>query len=452
MKKILLLSLLLTCSMMNPARSYGVEGQISNNDLNNPSQGSDNPEGFNFSDSDSFNSNRSTHYSDSESGYSTGSEESDPSASDAVNEFVTINGEKYPTNSETLMLSNNKITKIDDLKSLVNLKKLNLKGNQITDIGPLGNLTKLESLNLKGNQITDIGPLGNLENLEELYLRDNKIKAIPLIKAKSLEKLTKLNLSYNDLTSKNRQLSKLKTLEYLDLSHNKIEDISDLTDLKKLKFLDLSGNPIPNDANSQRVIQTLRKNNPNITIYGVDHIEGPNKNPEIVDQALVLEQQNQTTNNVTIGDKEYPTNSILLNLELKWIKNISPLKNLGNLEVLNLEDNYITSIEDLKHLQKLDFLNLSDNKIESIEGLQHLKKLKRLNLWGNQIKSIEGLQHLKKLEFLYLWDNPIPNDEKTQRVIQTLRKNNPNIKIFGPDSMKAPETTKSWWPSWMPSF
>jgi internalin A len=79
-----------------------------------------------------------------------------------------------------LDLSNNQISDVGPLASLINLKVLNLSNNQISDIEPLVGLSELSKLYLDENRINDIQPISKLKNLNTLTLKQNDIGSIPL--------------------------------------------------------------------------------------------------------------------------------------------------------------------------------------------------------------------------------------------------------------------------------
>jgi Leucine-rich repeat (LRR) protein len=388
---------------MNPARSYGVERQNPKNDLNNPSQGSDNPEEL---------------------------DPSNPSASDTVNEFVTINGEKYhKDNTTTLHSMHGNISNIDALADLKNLTKLNLLNNQIVNIDALGNLKNLKVLTLTRNSIEKIHALGNLKNLEILNLSSNQIKDITSLETLnelktlslgsnqigditplgSLEKLQLLILSHNQITDI-APLAGLTNVRSLNLTGNKITNIDALKDLKKLTSLDLTGNNIPNDDASRSVIQTLRQNNPSIEIKGVYHIRQVSKG--IINQKAVMKEQegSNDSSTVTINGENYSKDSTTkLNLRGKKITDTSSLATLTKLRELDLRDNQIKEIGHLKNLANLVVLNLDSNDIEKIDGLADLTNLKSLSIHSNGIEKIDSLANLTKLTELDLYNNTITN-------------------------------------------
>lgn len=168
------------------------------------------------------------------------------------------------------------------LSNLLNLKKLTLVGAKVKDISALANLQNLEYLFLGDfsrciySSVSDISPLENLVNLKSLYLTSlvqirntevlsnlinlevlnlsyNKIEDISMVH--NLVNLKELYLSDNALTDIS-SLNNLTRLERLDLSRNEITDISSLENLTNLKYINLSENPI-SDYSSVSFVESL---------------------------------------------------------------------------------------------------------------------------------------------------------------------------------------------------
>ena len=131
------------------------------------------------------------------------------------------------------------------------LKELRLYNINISDISGLKGfrLEKLRKLGLNDNKIKDISILKDIkfESLEELWLSNNTINDITVLEKCNLELLIKLDLSFNVISNINiLKRTKLKNLKELFLYKNKIEDIKPLEneDFKNLEKLDLSLNLI----------------------------------------------------------------------------------------------------------------------------------------------------------------------------------------------------------------
>ncbi|XP_048825276.1 leucine-rich repeat-containing protein 49 isoform X2 [Brienomyrus brachyistius] len=89
------------------------------------------------------------------------------------------------------------------------------------------------------------------------------------------------------------------------------------------------------------------------------------------------------------------------------IKRICSLDNLMNLDVLDLHGNQITLIENVSHLSELRVLNLAGNYISRVDNLQGLDALTELNLRRNCISSVTELDRLPSLQRLFLSCNRI---------------------------------------------
>uniref|UniRef100_A0A7M4FS81 Lumican n=1 Tax=Crocodylus porosus TaxID=8502 RepID=A0A7M4FS81_CROPO len=154
---------------------------------------------------------------------------------------------------------------------LKNLKKLHINYNNLTEaVGPLPKT--LDELQLSHNKITKVSPnvLEGLVNLTVIHLQNNQLKGDVLSGAfRGLNSLLYLDLSFNQLTKlptglphsllmlyfDNNKISNIpdeffqgfKVLQYLRLSHNKLEDSGipgNVFNISSLVELDLSFNQL----------------------------------------------------------------------------------------------------------------------------------------------------------------------------------------------------------------
>lgn len=133
-------------------------------------------------------------------------------------------------------------------------------------------LTSLVKLSLNYNQINSIGnSLHHLTHLTELNLSNNCISNIDNWHLK-LGNIKKLNLSGNDITNLNG-LSKVFSLEYLDVSDNllgNIESINSIKNLPVLENLKLNGNKIQKIPDYRvKVLYIFGKRFSEVTLDGV---------------------------------------------------------------------------------------------------------------------------------------------------------------------------------------
>lgn len=166
-----------------------------------------------------------------------------------------------------------------------------------------------------------------------------------------------------------------KDLKKIDLSYNRVSDLTplkDLTNLRKLSFYmnkisDIS--PLENLTNMEELHFAFN------TVTNLNAISGM-KNLKVLDFA----------NN--------------------GLSDITGIEGCINLSSVTLSGNNITDISQMKYLTNMDgFLWLNDNQIKDISALVGMTKLKELDLFNNQISDITALANLRNLEKLNLGNN-----------------------------------------------
>ena len=188
--------------------------------------------------------------------------------------------------------------------------------------------------------------------------------------------LTQLNLSGNriaDLTP----IARLNNLISLSLSSNQLSSLTPLENLTSLKSLDLSAN-------------------------GVNNITSLKGLTNLVELFIQLNEIQDVT---PLKDM---TNLDLLYLSENNVENITALSGLTNLKHLYLQDNNIQDIIPLKGLTNLETLYLTNNNIEDVTALGGLTNLKYLHLsYNRRLRDVSPLARLVNLEILRLFGCPI---------------------------------------------
>ncbi|XP_034877028.1 leucine-rich repeat and guanylate kinase domain-containing protein [Mirounga leonina] len=164
-------------------------------------------------------------------------------------------------------------------------------------------------------------------------------------------------------------------LQKLDLSVNKIEDLSCVSCMPYLLELNASHNKLTTFFNFK-----------------------PPKNLKKVDFSY-----NQISEMRDLSACHALTKLILDSNEIEEIRG---LELCSGLTYLSLAKNKITSINGLGMLP-IKILCLSNNQIEEITGLEDLKALQSVDLSHNQISSLQGLENHDFLEVINLEDNKI---------------------------------------------
>ncbi|XP_045144857.1 leucine-rich repeat and guanylate kinase domain-containing protein [Echinops telfairi] len=170
-------------------------------------------------------------------------------------------------------------------------------------------------------------------------------------------------------------LSEYIHLQKLDLSINKIEDLSCVSCMPYLLELNAS----------QNRLTTFFNFNPPRNLKKVDF------------------SYNQISEMTDLSAYQALTKLILDNNQIQEIKGLELCCNLTH---LSLARNKITTIDGLSMLP-IKNLCLSNNQIEKITGLEELKVLQKLDLSNNQISSLQGLENHDLLEVLNLEENKI---------------------------------------------
>ncbi|KAJ8687726.1 hypothetical protein QAD02_023520 [Eretmocerus hayati] len=211
-------------------------------------------------------------------------------------------------------------------------------------------------------------------------------------------------------------LSRLPSLQRLDLSHNKLRSLEATAfyGLSNVTYLDLSGNQL-----SQLTAQAL------VSMPGLKNLKlrGNRLQSGVALSALRglrnLEELDLSSNrlNGPLGPSVLPQMPKLryLSLAENEIKNVQQgaLMGLKNLSSLCLSNNQIDVLEDhaFRHLSSLQRLELAYNNIVAVSSssLAHLDKLKYLDLTHNYLRSLTAdlVVPLRSLEDLRLDDNDI---------------------------------------------
>lgn len=150
--------------------------------------------------------------------------------------LTSIEGLIFPQDLQTLDLSNNKITAIEDVQ-FQGVEKLDLSHNWITSIDARANFQGIKILNVSDNRITSI-VYANFQGLEILDFSLNQITSISGIHFQNHEML---DFAYNQLTS--IEGSHFQGVKRLFLDHNRIASIAGAV-FQEVGLLFLNYNPI----------------------------------------------------------------------------------------------------------------------------------------------------------------------------------------------------------------
>lgn len=189
-------------------------------------------------------------------------------------------------------------------------------------------------------------------------------------------------------------LEKCRSLAMIELTGNKVSDLTPLAGLARLQFLDVQSNLVVNlvplaDASALQYLH-LADNQ----VHDLSPLVGL-------------------------------TNLSALYLSGNQVKDITPLVGLTRLTSLYLDRNRLTSAVGVEYLRGLSSLSLSDNQIETLPNLQGLDRVHYLFLERNQIRDfkplVEWVEADKEQRFapylnLYLTGNPLESSMVTDQL------------------------------------
>ncbi|XP_052794228.1 leucine-rich repeat neuronal protein 1-like [Mya arenaria] len=273
----------------------------------------------------------------------------------------------------TLNISNNNISFLGD-NAFINIPKLqvlSLENNTLTTTlltsAIFNGLADLRVLNLRRNALTSLPSdvFNPLSSLETLYLGYNHIKTITAASFLNVPKLTALYISHNLITNFNGSdiFSSSNVLQTLDLSHNKIEMLSNLT-LPFVQHFDVSGNRLT-DINNE-LFQDMK----NLTVLNM------NKNLLASIELPVFSKLHQLD---LLSMSDQP--------DLKYLGH-QTFKGLGNVHTLVLSHNPNLSFihtELFNELATVSIIDLSFNNIKQLHNdtFSENSELVSLDLQGN---------------------------------------------------------------------
>ena len=285
------------------------------------------------------------------------------------------------TSLVNLDLANSYFYDISALSGLTTLTNLDLSGNEnLRDISALSDLKALTKLNLSHNRnLTDLSPLSNLIELTELDLSFHSMLT-DISALSGLTNLKILNLSGKWGESRHSELRypAEELPSYYGISE--LSDISPLSKLNRLTDLDLSWNENLRNISALSNLKTLRK----LDLSGTRNLTDFSPLSNLVGlEKLYLSYDYNLTD---INTLSFLTGLTNLDLGSTRIADINPLSGLKALTNLTLQNTYVSDISPLSDLKALTNINLSWNKyltdITPISGINSLISidLRHLNL------------------------------------------------------------------------
>jgi Leucine-rich repeat (LRR) protein len=265
---------------------------------------------------------------------------------------------------------------------------------------------------------------------KELELVDDTVEISQLNKIASIDSL---NLSDNDYIVNLAPLSFLVDLEYVNLSHTKIEDIAPLSSLTELKYLNISHTAIE-DLSFLRYAENMVQLNISFTpVQNIEDLE----NLEAL-QELILKGADIRNFEVISNFEELRK----LDLSETFFNKPEVLAEMGKLEELNMARSNLSKLTDKMSPQTLKSLDISFAFISDLSPLQNYRSLQIININNTQVESLKPLESLNSLEKIYA-DNTFVSEKEVNDFIDA----NPN-KLLIVNS----EELSQWWGNLKPEW
>ncbi|GAB0093660.1 hypothetical protein DMENIID0001_088310 [Sergentomyia squamirostris] len=306
-------------------------------------------------------------------------------------------------------VTNTNLNSIDKIFTSSKLKELNLTSNQISSIADhaLLRCENLEIVDFSNNVLTSVPPcLYSRTTLKYVDLSHNKIKNISRELFTSNSEINTINFQYNSLEEVSLNDFKYSvefpsTFNVINLSNNFLQKVESAdTEAISVTILDLSNNLLTTlDLTNIRIANIIVNSNylKNLTI-GYDCKELFAKNNEISDLSI----------NASC--------STLRTLDLNYNKlgdNINSICECVNLQVIYLIHNQIRNIGFcFGKMKSLEEVNLSRNQLYKLDyGYLFLEYLEKLDLSYNKFRDIDKNMWLmfRNLRYLYLDGNQLEN-------------------------------------------
>ena len=284
----------------------------------------------------------------------------------------------------------------DNLRIINNRFNIKLSGNE--------NKLDLSRKDITENEIELLVPI-QFEDLHELNLSNNNITHIQVFENLHMPNLKILNLSYNKIEnlSNLKSLSlKFHKLEILNLKSNFITDISILNEI------DITNIKEKNDEENNDINFKSKQSKAVINKYGSK-------------LKYFLSDEEKQKELISLFNERYKTSLtkdiIEINLNNKYI-NDDGFKILSQINFDSLQKLFLNfnNLVDINYLIKAKYpqlfvLDFSNNNIKNIKILNkvNISQLQILNLSANKISDISPFEYIKceKLEELYLSCNSI---------------------------------------------
>ncbi|GAB6024281.1 TOLL-like receptor [Chamberlinius hualienensis] len=218
----------------------------------------------------------------------------------------------------------------DAFYNLAKLEFLNLNDNRLNKIPCMLNLNSLLQLNITNNIINSIENMELYQILESIDLSFNNIQTIKKNSYDTVRHLNFLNLSHNQITDLNKSYIFLSRVLTLDLSHNQLKEIDYSNIPKGLLTLLLRGNLIT-DLRLNSFYNSLELTFIDLSRNKLQNVSGTNLSPnlEVIDLSYneIKKLEISKSNVKNLKDINLTNNSLSILIETNLDADIFNLTN-----------------------------------------------------------------------------------------------------------------------------
>lgn len=348
-----------------------------------------------------------------------------------------------------LNISSNKLAEFDYSMLPVNLRWFDISHNQISELGNYYDLTgdlQLAELDVSFNQLSLLGPHNIPDSIETLLVNDNKISQIVPYAFFKKSKLTKVDLTVNNLKTIDRNALRLSSdipkLPEFYLTGNPIECNCEMVWFKSINSPDsLHNYPVVKDIESiycklvyapeRAFIPLVEADNEQFLCPYSTHcfalcqccdFDACDCEMTCPDNCTCFHDSAWSKNIAVCSNSGFedlpeklPMDATEIFLDGNYFPELNSHTFIGrkNLKVLHLNSSQIHTIQNrtFNGLKSLTGLHLQDNQLTSLEGYEFeaLVNLRELYLENNLIEKVSNItfQFLRSLEVLHLQGNKI---------------------------------------------
>ncbi len=308
--------------------------------------------------------------------------------------FLSLRGDEYRDVVSFVNLKNLSFLEINHINvsnfkgfiDLPSLRKMEITGMKFDTFHGIENMPKLKILDITSNKSLAEQKFNNVQGVPKGHqLESLRLSTVTLSKLGGIEVFK--NLKRLELWNSNRELmdysplSKLKTLEELEMTVLELKNFQFLKDMPNLKKVITHHAPVNSLSGVSEApsLEHLEINNGKLT--KIDHLDG---NTEL--RTLILNTH-----------------------QIKKIEGVSQLKKL---RALGLSLNEIPKIEGLENNVCLERFWVAANPIETFENLYHLPILSEIGIDGTKINEFPDYKNLKRLHNISVDLSQIKGDKE----------------------------------------